>query len=163
VPSLCWSLCGYCVLLRLLSSHLALLVLTPNQVFVALSFKFYRITYSPPSRCSQEFSTNILSAKGSLPSTFFRHCWKALGKLRIEKTPKKRQNIFKIIGTTLQPLHIITIYIALSFFTIILNQIYMFCEWWNSNSQTSLSRIPSSTTTLLHQFCLYYVFNPHVL
>jgi hypothetical protein len=27
--------CGYCVLLRLLSSHLAIIVLTFNQVFVA--------------------------------------------------------------------------------------------------------------------------------
>jgi hypothetical protein len=27
--------CGYCVLLRLLSSHLAIIVLTPNKVFVA--------------------------------------------------------------------------------------------------------------------------------
>jgi hypothetical protein len=29
------------------------IALTLNQVFVAISFKFYRITYSPPSRCSQ--------------------------------------------------------------------------------------------------------------
>jgi hypothetical protein len=44
--------CGYCVLLRLLSSHLALLCLRLTK-FCGLKFKFYRITYSPPSRCSQ--------------------------------------------------------------------------------------------------------------
>jgi hypothetical protein len=39
-------------LLRLYSSHLAIIVLTLTK-FCGLSFKFYRITYSPPSRCSQ--------------------------------------------------------------------------------------------------------------
>jgi hypothetical protein len=43
----------YCVLSRHLSSHLAIIVLTLNKVFVAISLSFHRITYSPPSRCSQ--------------------------------------------------------------------------------------------------------------
>jgi hypothetical protein len=47
VPTLWLISCGYCVLLRLLSSHLALIVLTLNQVFW-LKFQVYRITYSPP-------------------------------------------------------------------------------------------------------------------
>jgi hypothetical protein len=59
---------------------------------------------------------------------------KTLGKLRIEKIKKKQQNIFKILGTTLQP-YPITLSVALSFFTIILNQTYMFCKWLDSNSQ----------------------------
>jgi hypothetical protein len=33
---------------RLLSSHLAIIVLTLNKVFVAISLSFHRITYSPP-------------------------------------------------------------------------------------------------------------------
>jgi hypothetical protein len=78
--------------------------------------------------------------------TFYRQrvlCWvlfsdtrkrKPLDKLRIEKIQKNSKTFFKIIGTTLQPLSI-TIPIALLFFTIILNQIYKFCEWWDSNSQ----------------------------
>jgi ribonuclease HI len=40
----------------LLSSHLLIIVLTLNQV---LWLKFYRITYSPPSRCSQA-SNNVV-------------------------------------------------------------------------------------------------------
>jgi hypothetical protein len=40
--------CGYCVLLRLLSSHLALFVLTFNQVFVALSSSFTGSPIHPP-------------------------------------------------------------------------------------------------------------------
>jgi hypothetical protein len=39
--------CGI-VLLRLLYSHLAIIVLTLNQSFCGYKFKFYRITYSPP-------------------------------------------------------------------------------------------------------------------
>jgi hypothetical protein len=31
---------------------LAIIVLTLNKVFVAISLSFHRITYSPPSRCS---------------------------------------------------------------------------------------------------------------
>jgi hypothetical protein len=34
--------------LRLLSSHLAIIVLTLNKFFVAISLSFHRITYSPP-------------------------------------------------------------------------------------------------------------------
>jgi hypothetical protein len=34
-------------------------VLTLNQSFVAISLSFYRITYSPPSRCSQKGDKNI--------------------------------------------------------------------------------------------------------
>jgi hypothetical protein len=70
------------------------------------------------------------------------------------------------------------------FFIIILNQFYIFCEccwvllffhhYFESNLHilwmllsfeltTSLSRILFSTTTLLHQLCLYYVFISHVL
>jgi hypothetical protein len=47
---------------------------------------------------------------------------------KIEKIKKKQQNIFKILGTTLQP-YPTTLLVALSFFTIILNQTYMFCKW----------------------------------
>jgi hypothetical protein len=51
----------------------------------------------------KEHSANILSAKGSLPSTIFGHsAKKTLGKLKIEKN-KKIVKHFLIIGTTLQP------------------------------------------------------------
>jgi hypothetical protein len=39
------------------------IALTLNQVFVAISFKFYRITYSPPFRCSQEALATELRPK----------------------------------------------------------------------------------------------------
>jgi hypothetical protein len=60
----------------------------------------------PSVTLGKEHSANILSAKGSLPSAFFRtldkdfaECQKALekktlGKLRIKKIKKKQQNIF---------------------------------------------------------------------
>jgi hypothetical protein len=76
----------------------------------------------------KEHSSKISSAKGSLPSAFFGQR-KTLGKLRIEKIKKKQQNIFQILGTTLQPYPILPLPVALSFFTIILNQTYMFCKW----------------------------------
>jgi hypothetical protein len=104
---------------------------------------------------------------------------KSTRQIKNRKNPKRQQSIFLIMGITLQPLLLLTIINVLSFFIVILNQIYMFCEWWDfhcyfeSNLHvlwmvrfklaTSLSRIPSSTTTLLHQLCLYYVFIPHVL
>jgi hypothetical protein len=121
---------------------------------------------------AKEYTTNILSVNGSLSSTFFGHSAKTLSsvekhsakkstrQINNRKKLKKQQNIFKITGTTLQPLPIITLLIALLFFTIILNQIYMFCEWWDSNSQTLSRAYPP---LLLHQLCLYYVFIPHVL
>ena len=68
----------------------------------------------------------------NLPSVE-KHSKKTLGKLRIKKAQKTAKYFLKIIGTALQP-QSITIPIALSFFTFILNQIYMFCEWWDSNS-----------------------------
>jgi hypothetical protein len=62
----------------------------------------------PSVTLGKEHSAKISSAKGSLPSAFFRtlgkdfaECQKALGKkktlgkLRIEKIKKKQQNIFK--------------------------------------------------------------------
>jgi hypothetical protein len=55
----------------------------------------------PSVTLGKEHSANISSAKGYLPSSFFRtlgknfaECQKALGKLRIEKIKKKQQNIF---------------------------------------------------------------------
>jgi hypothetical protein len=56
----------------------------------------------PSVTLGKEHSANILSAKSSLPSTFFGLCRvskstrqrKTLGKLRIEKIKKKQQNIF---------------------------------------------------------------------
>jgi hypothetical protein len=42
-------------------------VLTLNQVFVALSLSFYRITYSPPpSRCSQVPFLGHITSKGGI-------------------------------------------------------------------------------------------------
>jgi hypothetical protein len=35
-----------------------------NQVFFGIKFKFYRITYSPPSRCSQLSPEDISPAHG---------------------------------------------------------------------------------------------------
>jgi hypothetical protein len=60
----------------------------------------------------KEHSADILSAKGSLPSTFFgdfAECRKALGKKKNTRQIKNRKNkktakhFKKIIGTTLQP------------------------------------------------------------
>jgi hypothetical protein len=93
----------------------------------------------------QRIHDKYFIGKGFFAEYFFRtlskdfaECRKALGKLRIDYTTtplqKNRKTFFKIIGTTLQP-YPITLSIALSFFTIILNQIYMFCEWLDSNSQ----------------------------
>jgi hypothetical protein len=45
---------------ELTSSHLA--VLTYITSFVAISVKFYRITYSPPSRCSQFLLVFVVGA-----------------------------------------------------------------------------------------------------
>jgi hypothetical protein len=53
---------------------------------------------------------------------------KTLGKLRIEKIKKKQQNIF-LNSRNNSPTLPITLPIALSFFTIIFNQTYMFCKW----------------------------------
>jgi hypothetical protein len=92
----------------------------------------------------------------------FAECQKTLGKLRIEfffqKTAKP---FFIIIGTTLHQ----TIYL--------LNRPIIFHYCFRSNLHilwmvrfrltTSRSCIPSYTTTLLHQLCLYYVFISHVL
>jgi hypothetical protein len=52
---------------------------------------------------------------------------KSTRQIKNRKKSKKQQNIFLNYRKTLQP-YPITILIALSFFTIILNQIYMFCE-----------------------------------
>jgi hypothetical protein len=86
-------------------------------------------------------SKSILYSTNLLPSVFYQQrnfCRvlfsntrqrKALGKLRIGKKFKKNsKTFFKITGTTLQTLPYIILLIALSFFTIILNQIYMFYE-----------------------------------
>jgi hypothetical protein len=79
-------------------------------------------------------SANILSANGFFPKYFFGHSTKTLSSIekhlakKESQTPQKTAKHFKIMGTTLQPLPI-TIPIALSFFTIILTQINMFCEW----------------------------------
>jgi hypothetical protein len=95
----------------------------------------------------KEYSANILSAKDSLPSTFFGHSVKSLPSVekhstnkntRQIKNHKKPQKIAKHFFNYVNQLsnhYPITIIIALSFFTINLNQIYMFCEWWDSNSQ----------------------------
>jgi hypothetical protein len=69
----------------------------------------------------------------TLPSVEKLSAKKSNWQIKNRKNPKKQQNILKIMWTTLEPLPI-TIPITLSFFTIILNQIYMFCEWWDSNS-----------------------------
>jgi hypothetical protein len=66
-----FDLLWYCVLLRLLSSHLAIIVLTSNQVFVAISLSFYRITYSPPPLGAL---TN-LSCSSSLSFISSSWCW----------------------------------------------------------------------------------------
>jgi hypothetical protein len=71
--------------------------------------------------------------KGFFAEYFFRTLGKStrqrktLGKLRIEKI-KKNSKIFLNSKNNSPTLHI-TLLIALSFFTIILNQIYMFCKW----------------------------------
>jgi hypothetical protein len=56
---------------------------------------------------------------------------KSTQQINNKKNKKISKHFFlKIIGTTLQPSTIpFTLPIALSFFTIILNQSYMFCEW----------------------------------
>jgi hypothetical protein len=52
----------------------------------------------------------------------------------------------------------ITLPITQSFFTIILNQIYMFCEWWDSNSQ-SLSRAYSPIPLHYYTNYVYITFS----
>jgi hypothetical protein len=47
----------------------------------------------PSVTLDKEYSENILSAKGSLPST---ECRKALGKLRIKKSQKTAKYFFKL-------------------------------------------------------------------
>jgi hypothetical protein len=97
------------------------------------------------SRVSKTFdktilhSTNILSAKGSLLSTFYRtlgkdftECRKALGKLKIAKTRKTTKHFKNYVNNSWTTTHYYTHHPII--FTIILNQIYMFCEWWDSNS-----------------------------
>jgi hypothetical protein len=54
---------------------------------------------------------------------------RTLDKLRIEKIKKNSKTFFLIIGTTLQPYLYLPYPFVLSFFTIILNQIYIFYEW----------------------------------
>jgi hypothetical protein len=46
-------LCDYCDLQELALQPLGFIILTLNQVLWLLVVDFYRITYSPPSRCSQ--------------------------------------------------------------------------------------------------------------
>jgi hypothetical protein len=54
VSSLCLISLWYCVLLRLLSSHLAIIVLTLNKFLLAISLSFTGSPiHPPPSRCSQ--------------------------------------------------------------------------------------------------------------
>jgi hypothetical protein len=65
---------------------------------------------------------------------------KTLGKLRIEKKPKNTKHFLNYRNNSTLP---ITIPIAQSFFTIIFNQIYMFCEWRDSNSQPLSREYPS--------------------
>jgi hypothetical protein len=58
----------------------------------------------------------------------FAECQKALGKLRIEKIKKLAKHFF-LNSRNNYPTLPITLLVALSFFTIILNQTYMFCKW----------------------------------
>jgi hypothetical protein len=57
--------CDTCVVAR--DRYLA--ILTLNQVLWLLVVKFYRITYSPPSRCYQLISEPFSSRKGLIEST----------------------------------------------------------------------------------------------
>jgi hypothetical protein len=58
----------YCVLLRLLSSHLAIIVLTLNKVFVAILLSFHRITYSPPPLGALNIGNKLVDLHVSGPS-----------------------------------------------------------------------------------------------
>jgi hypothetical protein len=120
----------------------------------------------PDSNTRQRTLDKYFIGKWFFAEYFFGHSAKTLPSVKKHSAKKntrqiKNQNFFKKNSKTFYPTYI-TLPIALSFFTITLNQIYIFCKWWDSNSQP-LSRIPSYTTTLLHQLCLYYIFIPHVL
>jgi hypothetical protein len=119
--------------------------------------------------------------KEFLPNTFFEHSAKTLPSVEKHSTNKSTHQIkyrkkpqkinYGNNSPTTTHYHINRLII----FTIIFNQTYMFCEWFNHpiifcyyfksrfELETSLTRILSSTTTLLHQLYLYYVFIPHVL
>jgi hypothetical protein len=85
-------------------------------------------------------SANILSAKSFLPSTFSdnsantlpsveKHSAnKSTQQIKNRKNPKNSKTFLKL-WEQLSNHYPFTIPIALSVFTIILNQIYMFCEW----------------------------------
>jgi hypothetical protein len=88
------------------------------------------------------------SAKGSLPSIFFVHSANTLPSVEkhsIKKNtrqiknhkprpPKKEQKqFFKLWEQLSIHYHYPTHHTVI--FLLFLNQIYMFCEWWNSNSQ----------------------------
>jgi hypothetical protein len=87
----------------------------------------------------------------------FTDCRKALRKLRIVKHKKISKTNFKLWEQLSLTSHYHTHRHII--FIIIFNQPNLHILWIvRFQLVTSLSRIPYSTTTLLHQLCLYYVF-----
>jgi hypothetical protein len=84
-----------------------------------------------------------------------------LGKGRIEKIKKKQQNIFLNSRNNSPTLPYYLTRCPIIFHYYFESNLYVLMVRFEL--ATSLSRIPSYTTTLLHQLCLYYVSIPHVL